>query len=68
MINPDVVLEMYQNDDLRLLKAMQWRLLKDRDAKGGQNRDEFQTEWNLDTMKFKQIADADDFKYGSVTY
>lgn len=64
VINPDIVIEMYCNSDMRLMKQMEWILLKDRDAKEGQNRDPFRTNWDLDNMDFTQLNTADDFSGG----
>jgi len=64
VINPDIVIEMQCNDDLRLLKAMEWRLLKDRDAKDDQKREPFQTWWDLTDMRFEQLTLADDIQDG----
>lgn len=66
VINPDIVIEMYCNADLRLLKSMEWILLKDRDAKDDQRREPFQTHWDLTNMVFDEMFEESADDTGSV--
>lgn len=70
VINPDVVIEMYADEDMRLTHQMEWKLLKERESKGETQSSDFRTVWDLSRMCFDQIASADDFKGAatSVTY
>ena len=72
VINPDVVIELWQDEDMRILRQMEWKLLKEREAKGESGgKTEFRTEWDLTKMSFTQLRtaeDLDDFTNISVVY
>jgi hypothetical protein len=67
-INPDNVLEMFQNDDLRLLGQMEWHILKVRDDPGEGERKAFRTEWDTSAIRFDQIEDIEDTAGATVSY
>ena len=71
-INPDVVIEMFQDEDMRLLSQMEWKLLKERESKGEPGKaSDFRTVWDLTRMNFEEMLSADDFADSSsmtVTY
>jgi len=67
-INPDVVIEMFQDTDMRLLKQMEWKLLKERESKGETTQaSEFRTEWDLHRMSFKELLSAEDYSGTSIS-
>ena len=53
-INPDILIGMYQDDDLRLIKRMEIHPLKVRD--GDRAFDMFTIGWSMDEMEFKEDA------------
>lgn len=55
IINPDVVIGLYQNEDLRLIKSMEIHDLKMRDADGKSSRGKFRIIWDLERMEFSEI-------------
>lgn len=61
LINPDVVLGMYADEDLRLTKRMELHELKIRDHAGESNPSKFLINWCLTTMDFSQVVDESDF-------
>ena len=53
-IDPDVLLGLYQDDDLRLVKRMELHTLKMRDA--DKIKPKCYIEWDMDTMSFDECA------------
>ena len=55
VINPDTVIGLYQNEDLRIMNMNEIHILKMRDAAGG-NLQEFRINWDQTTMDFSEIV------------
>lgn len=56
LINPDVVIKMHQDKDLRVANRMEWELVKWRDGDG--NPVKFQSVWDSVKMDYKQADDS----------
>ena len=54
VINPDVVIGLYQNEDLRLIKTMEIHTLKVRDASGDHHNSHFNIGWDTSEMAFDE--------------
>ena len=54
VINPDVVIGLYQNEDLRLIKTMEIHTLKVRDASGAHHNSHFNIGWDTSEMAFDE--------------
>jgi hypothetical protein len=59
VINPDVVIGLYQNEDLRLINTMEIHILKVRDASGDTYRNHFNIDWNTSKMSFDEHEDSE---------
>ena len=59
-IDPDIVLGLYQNTDLRLLNRAMIFPLKTRESAGEFSSDNFLINWNLRTMDFSEIERSKD--------
>jgi hypothetical protein len=57
VINPDVALGLYADEDIRLLEQMEICPMKLRDA-GDDDRSPFRINWNTEKMMFDQVAGA----------
>ena len=60
VINPDVVIGLYQNEDLRLIKTLEIHLLKIRDASGDSFNSHFNINWDTTEMKFSEETSPED--------
>jgi replicative DNA helicase len=60
VINPDVVIEMYADEDMRMIRQMEWKILKERDSKGESRSSDFRTHWDLDEMNFEELVSGED--------
>ena len=67
VINPDVVLGLYQNEDLRLIKAMEIHTLKVRDASGDSYNSHFNINWDTSEMEFSESVDPEAGESGGDT-
>jgi replicative DNA helicase len=60
VINPDVVLGLYQNEDLRLIKTLEIHTLKVRDASGDSYNSHFNINWDTNEMEFSESVSPED--------
>jgi hypothetical protein len=59
VINPDVVIGLYQDEDMRMVKMMDIGVLKMREATG-EDSGEFKIKWDHTRMEFEELARDDD--------
>lgn len=58
VIDPDVAIGLYANDDLRLVHQLEMFVLKMRDEAEGHRRDSFKINWDTGKMKFEECKDV----------
>lgn len=61
VINPDNVIGLYADDDLRSMKCLEMHQLKTRDATGDAMYSEIPISWDLGTMEFGEMSPLGDF-------
>ena len=70
VIDPDVVIGLYANEDLRLIKQLEIHCLKMRDN-AGDSSGEFNIHWDTQKMNFLQVDEPEfgaDFEEKPVEY
>jgi len=58
VINPDVAIGIYQNDDLRMINQSQLQIFKIREGAGAA-RSDFLIKWDMENMNFMEVSEED---------